>query len=338
MNIHITNIYGLGGTAAEAQQRVAEIANNTLHFNELGIYHYEVDSDSSEMLRTRIDGIIAAVGWSDIVIFQLPTWNQIKFDEALIWQLNAYRGLKKIFFIHDIPPLMFELNRYLLKRYIDLYNQADLVILPSENMADFLYTEGLTVPKIIIQKMWDCPVSIDFSIYPPFNKIVNFAGNASMDKFSFAKAWKYDSVKLLVTAREGDWQHDENIEFIGWFNDQNRLANTLRKNGGFGLLWTEDEYTREYMRLCACCKVSMYLASGIPVIVHSSIPEAKTVLRKKLGFAVDSLDEAVEKISNTTEEQYCQMVQSVGTFGELLRKGYFTKKLLTDAVFKLLYD
>ena len=71
MRVHITNLYGLGGTATEAQQRVTEIAQNSLHYNELGVYRYQVDSDSPEMLRTRIDGIIAAVGWNDIVIFNL---------------------------------------------------------------------------------------------------------------------------------------------------------------------------------------------------------------------------------------------------------------------------
>ena len=338
MRVHITNLYGLGGTAAEAQQRVTEIAQNSLHYNELGVYRYQVDSDSPEMLRTRIDGIIAAVGWNDIVIFQSPTWNGITFDERLMLQLSAYKGLKKIFFIHDIPPLMFEENRWLLKRYISLYNHADLIILPSENMADYLRAEGFTVSKIVVQKMWDFPVSIDFSINPQFKRVINFAGAANKDKFSFVKEWKYDTVKLLVTAAEGDWQHDEKVEFIGWFRDQNRLANALRGNGGFGLLWTEHEYTKEYMKLCACFKVSLYLAAGIPVIVHSSIPEASTIVRKNLGFAVTTLDEAVDKVESITEEQYGQMIKNVAEFGELVRGGFFTKKLLTDAVFNLLYD
>lgn len=338
MNVHITNIYGLGGAAAQTQHNVADIAKKILQYNELGIFCYDVGSDTSEMLRTRIDGIIASIWWGDVVIFQSPSWNEPSFDEAFIWQLDAYRNLKKIFFIHDVPPLMFESNRYLLKRYIDFYNQADLIILPSQNMADFLRSEGLIVSKTLIQKMWDCPVSVDLEIIPHFNKMVSFASDTNQDKFSFLKRWKYENVKLAVTANEGDWEHGDNVKFLGWFNNQNLLANTLRKNGGYGLLWTEDEYTKEYMKLCICSKISLYLASGIPVIVHSSIPVADTILQKNLGFVVDSLDEAVDKIERTTEEQYNQMVHDVGIFGELIRGGYFTKKLLTDAVFHLLYD
>lgn len=338
MRVHITNMYGLEGTAGEAQQRAMEIARNSLHYNELGIYRYQVDSDSPEMLRTRIDGIIAAVGWNDIVIFQSPTWNGIVFDEKFIRRLGAYRGLKKIFFIHDIPPLMFEENCWLLKRYISLYNHADLIVLPSENMADILRNEGLAVPKIIVQRMWDCPVSVDFSINPRFRKAVNFAGNANMDKFSFVKRWGYEDVKMIVTAGENDWNHGENIELMGWFNDQNRLANALRANGGFGLLWTENETWKEYMKLNACYKLSLYIAAGIPVIVPDSISEANTIVRKNLGFAVTTLDEAVDKVESITEEQYGQMIKNVAEFGELVRGGFFTKKLLTDAVFNLLYD
>lgn len=104
MKVHITNIYGIGGTAAKAQHIVTDIAKRNLDFNELGIYYYPIDADTSEMLRTRIDGIIASVSSGDTVIFQFPTWNDIRFDETLVRQLNNYGSLKKVFFIHDVPP------------------------------------------------------------------------------------------------------------------------------------------------------------------------------------------------------------------------------------------
>ena len=340
MQVHITNIYGQSFTSAalKAQNRVADIAKGILNYNELGIYYYNVASDSPEMLASRLDGIIASVGYGDIVIFQFPTWNGIHFDEALVRRLKSYRGLKKIFFVHDIPSLMFKENRSLLARYIAFFNQADLIILPSQRMLDFLYAEGLSVKKAVIQKMWDFPVAIDQTVIPAFRKVINFAGNPDLPKFEFVKDWNYGGGELRVTAEKGDWAQGKKIGFLGWFKNDISLLTALRKSGGFGLVWTNDPYCGEYMKMNANYKFSAYLAAGIPVIVSNCIAERDTVVRKNLGLAVDSLDEAVNRIENMSDAQYNDMTANVAVFSELIRDGYFTRKCLTDAVFQLLYD
>lgn len=340
MRVHITSTYGQHPTnvAWKAQSRTAKVAVENLGFNELGIYCYDMDSDSPEMLRTRLDGIIASVGFGDIVIFQFPTWNEFKFDETLLRQLSCYPGLKKVTFVHDMRSLMFESNRYLLPYEIQFMNQTDLVVLPSRQMADFLRSEGLTVEKIVIQRMWDFPVTIDTSARPKFGRVINFAGNPDLQKFEFIREWKYDTVELRATATDADWAQGRNISFLGWFNDDTLLVNALRCSGGFGLLWSEDPYFREYMKMNACYKLSAYLAAGIPVIVRSEIPEKDTIIRKNLGLVVDSLDEAVEKVSAMTQEEYDKMVDNVAVFSNLIRDSYFAKKVLTDAVFQLMYD
>ncbi|MCM1231924.1 MAG: hypothetical protein NC489_17530 [Ruminococcus flavefaciens] len=340
MKVNITNLYGIGGTIGKAQQMVAEIAKRDLHYNELGIYKYPMNSDTPDMLRTRLDGIIASVSHGDIVIFQLPTWNGLRFDEAFVSHFNGYRGLKKIFFLHDVPPLMEKRLLHELDRYIAFYNRADLIILPSQNMADFLRERGLTVPKIVIQKMWDAPMDIDLAKKPEFQKRINFAANVVLVPRPFVQNWNNDRVELAVTADPGEyeWAKDKNIHFIGWYNNENLLADALRKSGGFGLLWHDDPVWKEYMKYNTGCKVGTYLGAGLPLIVHNSVSMADTVRRKNLGLTVDSVEEAAEKIEHMTEGQYNQMVQDVDSFGNLVRNGYFAKKLLTDAVFQLLYE
>lgn len=339
MKVHITNSYGAIGTWVKAQNAVTDIAKKNLHYNELGIYHYPVKADTPEMLRVRLDGILASVSLKDVVIMQSPTWNDFAFDERLISLLGAYDGLKKIIFIHDVVPLMNESWNGLMKRYIDHYNQADLIIAPSEAMVDFLRMKGMTVEKAVVQKMWDCAVSIDNTVRPQFGKVINFAGNPNIDsKFAFAKDWKYDDVQLAVTVDDGDWMKGKNISALGWFDNENLLADTLRRNGGFGLLWSEEPFWREYMQKNASYKISVYLAAGIPVIVPSDLAERDTIIRKNLGIVVDSLDEAVDRVVHMNEDTYRKMVNSVEQFSCLLRDSYFTKKALIDAVFRLFVD
>lgn len=339
LRVHITNLYGqsYASIAMRVQNMVAKVARENLNYNELGIYFYNVDSDSPEALFSRLDGIIASVADGDIVIIQFPTWNAFKFDEALINRLKLYR-VKKIAFVHDMLPLMFESNRYLLCRQIEFLNQTDLVILSSQKMADFLHSEGLTVKKTVIQKMWDFPVIIDRTVRPKFGKIINFAGNPDSEKWRFLKKWNYDKVELRITTDKADWAQGKNISLLGWFNDDTFLVDALRRSGGFGLLWSEDSYWCEYMKLNANYKLSAYLAAGIPVIINNSTAQKDIIIRKNLGLAVDSLDEAVEKVTRMSEGEYNKMVADVALFSELVRQSYFTKKVLTDAVFKLLYD
>ena len=49
-------------------------------------------------------------------------------------------------------------------------------------------------------------------------------------------------------------------------------------------------------------------------------------------------EEAADRVVHMTEEEYRKMVGNVEMFSHLLRKGYFTKKALTDAVFTLFGD
>lgn len=55
LRVHITNIYGFASisTALKAQNRSAKVAKENLNYNELGIYIYDVASDSPEMLRSQ---------------------------------------------------------------------------------------------------------------------------------------------------------------------------------------------------------------------------------------------------------------------------------------------
>ncbi|MGC4439663.1 beta-1,6-galactofuranosyltransferase, partial [Streptococcus suis] len=74
------------------------------------------------------------------------------------------------------------------------------------------------------------------------------------------------------------------------------------------------------------------LAAGIPVIVERGIANQDIIEENKLGLVVDSLEEAAELVKQLPEETYQQLVANVRSFNPLLRNGYFTRRLLIEAI------
>ena len=111
-----------------------------------------------------MDGILAGVAFGEIVFVQSPSWNGIEWDRRLVDKLKLLPNQAGHVYPR-CPPLMFESNYYLMPNYIDMYNQSDLVVVPSEQMYHRLVSEGLTVKKYVVQKLWDLTHSLD--LYTP---------------------------------------------------------------------------------------------------------------------------------------------------------------------------
>lgn len=84
-------------------------------------------------------------------------------------------------------------------------------------------------------------------------------------------------------------------------------------------------------------KLSTYLAAGLPIITAPTIAQRELIETKKLGIIANSLTDAVSQIENLTAEEYGEMIAGVDRFANLIRNGYFTKRVLTEAVFNLYY-
>ena len=171
MNVYITRINGanIRETAQYVQEQTVKIAHQ-LGYKEMGIYHYNADAESAESRVARFDGIIAGIRRGDIIVCQFPTWNGLKFERALVNHIKAYGG-QVVIFVHDVVALMFEGNQYLLSEIVDLYNQAEVLIVSSYAMKDFLLDNGVKADmKFVIQEMWDFVTDINFIDEPKWKK------------------------------------------------------------------------------------------------------------------------------------------------------------------------
>lgn len=331
MKVHITNLYGQSplSVALIAQNLVADLARQ-LGFQEIGIYSFDARHEEYSQRLVRFDGMNAAIGNNDIIIFQSPSWNGTFFDREYIEHLRIYQGVKVIIFIHDVPPLMFAGDIYLMAETISFYNMADLLIVPSEKMLDKLRENGLTTEKILIQQLWDYPTEAIVQ-RPKNKKRLNFSG--SSERFHFVNDWKYETPLHLFAPERLD-NHDINVVSHGWkYRDE--LLYELAQNGGFGLVWFQT-YDSHYYEWNMSYKLSTYLASGIPVIVPDTLSNKEIIEKNALGYVVSSLEEANQLVSQTTSEEYERLVDNVHQFKDLITKGWFTKKLLLDAVHAVL--
>ncbi|MDM8206132.1 sugar transferase [Ligilactobacillus salivarius] len=326
---HITNLYGVGGIATVAQRRTVEVAKQ-LGFNEISIL-YDNSLRDPEEFDKKVAGILAGLEVGDTVIFQSPIWITSKVERDFIDKVRQYQG-KVAIFIHDIPPMMFEGNRELMPLFIELYNKADLLIVPSENMKDYLISKGVTVEKFVIQNLWDIPVDFISNSETKYLPRINFAG--SDEKFGITENINSNDIELeIYDHKPEDKLIPDNVHYHGYV-DEVKLLSELHE-GGFGLVWTEDMYWREYMKYNASYKVSTYLRAGIPLIVHRDISCRKLIEDNHWGIVVDSLEEAVERVKAMSEDEYRKYAESVSKVSGLLVDNYFTKKVLVDTLYEL---
>lgn len=338
--LSVTRSYGMLhiSTADKSQKLVANILKKAFNANELDIYQYDSTGESEAAQNARMDGIVASLPYGEgTTIFQAPTWNPLEWDEKLVKLIKLYNN-RVIIFVHDILALVYASNRYQLPAQIKYYNLADVIVLPTQAMADFLRANGLKVKHIVIQEMWDCPNDIPADMMkqtmPQLNHTINFAGDINLPKFAFYKGLDKD-LRLKAYCKDKHTIDQSNVTITG-FKSEPVLLEELRQTGGFGLIWG-DEHWREYMKMNCSYKLSSYLAAGLPVIVPRSCGQADIVEKNHLGMVVDNLNEVNQRVLATTQEQYQEWANNVESFAQLIRNGLFTRRAITSALFAL-YD
>lgn len=138
---------------------------------------------------------------------------------------------------------------------------------------------------------------------------------------------------LFGVGYEGE--SDEEIRYFGSF-PPDELPYAL--SGSFGLVWDGEEVKTcrgvygEYLKINNPHKVSLYLASGIPVIIWKQAALADYVVKHRCGIAVDSLDEIPDAIRTMSAETYMEYRANAAQIGENLRGGYYLKQALSACI------
>ncbi|MDR0899795.1 MAG: hypothetical protein LBM27_05515 [Lactobacillaceae bacterium] len=335
MQYHVTNTYGFSSlnAAKKAQNDIAN-AGRRIGFNEIPLFAYRDDNEAPESLNARMDGIIAPIRQGDIVFFQYNIGlNSQIYTEALIRKIKVYGGIP-VLFVHDNHELLFGEDR-LWPGTAQWYNEFGAVIAHTEQLKEIFIKSGVTVP-IVSLGLFDYLRETDFDERPTFEKAVTVAGN--IYKTPDTANWKQKTTMKVWSPVE-DVKDFPNIQFMG-SSDPETLPALI--NSGFGLVWYSDSpdddptvkvhYKSEYYSTVnSAHRLSLYLVSGIPLIVKSNLAQAQMIKENDIGIVIDSIEEIDEVMDNMTEERYNQLVDNVQKFKDLISTGFFSQRAFINA-------
>lgn len=267
-----------------------------------------------------------------------PVWKM--FVKPLI----RYRRARTIVLVHDINSIRCGIGSIVNYEYDSLtyiLKTASVIISHNQTMSDII-SSMFSIPrnKIIELGMFD--YLCDFAPRDAVSvnkKSVVIAGNLSGKKAGYLA--DLDKVKrcewhLFGPNFNSDLDRGRNIVYHGSLPAE-ELPNQIGCFG-FGLVWDGESIETcsggygEYLKVNNPHKLSLYLASGLPVIVWTESAMSKFVEDNHIGFSIDSILDIDKRLNEMTQRDYSEFRRNSANIGDSIRAGGFLTKALAHAI------
>ena len=246
---------------------------------------------------------------------------------------RLFSGNKTIFLIHDVDSWRGILSK---KEELAQLNSAEVLIVHNQCMENKLRQEGVFYPKIIRLEVFDYLVNGNLNI-KKLKKSVVFAGNLEKSLFlkSFCALSVSYNIDLYGIGINEQIKSSPNVFYHGAFSPE-ELPHVI--SGGFGLVWDGESIFNcsgtagEYMKWNNPHKLSLYIASGIPVIVWKDAAIAAFVTAHKIGYCIESLEEIDEIMKAITPCEYKKFLQNILPLQYKVTNGEFLQSAIEQMV------
>lgn len=254
-----------------------------------------------------------------VVYIQYPAYSAVVMDHALKI-IHKKSSAKIVLIVHDIESLRMSADHpEFLTAEIRRFNSVDGLIVHNQAMADWLSHQGVIVPMSQLQ-LFDY-INPQRLITDATSSNICFAGN--LRKAQFLNDVPFKQVQVDVF---GDGLTLTNSQLI---DHGSKSPDELPKflTDRFGLIWDGNsadtcsgEYG-EYLKYNSPHKASLYLSSGLPVIVWSQSALAPVVKSRGAGFAVDSLADIEPVLNKLSDADSYRMKTAALNVAKKLRTG-----------------
>lgn len=272
------------------------------------------------------------------IVFQFPSGKP--FLRKKMMDCIRESSNKLIILIHDIECLRLNHEKGREKanqEELDQLKKCDGIISHNEIMTNWLRKQGIKVPIVNLEVFdYDNPQQV--------NKLINYDGSVcfagNLEKSSFLNKLRIDHRMVLYGSHPAEKYH-YNLQYKGLLSPD-ELPKKLIQN--YGLVWDGPDITSctgpygEYMKYNDPHKVSLYLSSGVPVIIWEGAALAKFIDKYKLGITVDSLESLDAILAKVSESDYKKIKANVDNISSSLRQGSYIKKAMKNLLQKINKD
>lgn len=271
----------------------------------------------------------------DKVVIQYPVINHTLFM-GLIGKSLKRRNICLVLLVHDLSMLRFNMNELSKKMRFrvrceenSMLEIADAIVSHNDIMSNYIKQNSSCSGDLISLDIFDYIVSstvVGKLKSGNKNGPVVIAGNLAKEKAGYAYLLPSNqSFSLFGIKYSGN--ENSNVTYNGAYG-ADELPYHLE--GSFGLVWDGPDANTcsgdfgNYLKFNNPHKVSLYLASGLPVIIWSHAAMAKFITENNVGLTVDSLNEIHDKIKQISDVEYAEMLRNVNNIAEKLRVGGYT--------------
>ncbi|MDU6706762.1 sugar transferase [uncultured Haemophilus sp.] len=269
---------------------------------------------------------------NSLVLIQNPYHHKQLIRNWVLNKLKKDKQVKFISLVHDVEELRKSLyNNYYKNEFNFMLSIADSIIVHNDTMKAFFIKKGIPENKLVSLKIFDYLMDKESrSKNVIFERAISIAGNLDINKSAYIA--QLGKLGITVHLYGPNFSHSleqyKDIQYHGSFPASD-IPSQL--NSGFGLVWDGNSIDTcsgdfgEYLQYNNPHKLSLYLASGIPVVIWDKAAEADFVRKHNLGICVSSLSELKDKLEKISEKNYQEMIKNVANISTLLRHGEHTK-------------
>lgn len=267
------------------------------------------------------------------IIFQYPDYSS-RLIKPFIRKFLQKNNM--IYIVHDIDSWRNMNKKESMHEEKCMLNEAKILIVHNQSMAEKLLEFGINKPHILKLELFDY-LTDEYISEKKFDKQIIFAGNLSKSKFlkSYMALERNYMLQLYGIGLDTEESLPPNTQFNGSFSPE-IIPKVIP--GGFGLIWDGESIETcsgdfgKYLKYNNPHKLSLYLASGIPVIVWKKAAIATFVEENQIGFCVDSLYEIESIMQTISIHEYETLVENVKKIQSKVLKGEYFKKAIMETI------